>query len=135
MKKEKSYQEHPSFSSKSASHSSSSSPFIHSSVSLLPASSCVGGCDLPSQAEGPAQRAVCFPHCRPSLFDCPLRISPVPPFDPLRSLVIFGRVSDTSVCLGNRSGRLSGVCGAAAAEGETHDGGVGGRVGGVVKKE
>lgn len=63
---------------------------------------------IPSK-KGPDQRAVCFPHCRPSLFYCPLRISPVPWFDPLRSLVIFGRVSDTSVCLGSRSEQPSGV--------------------------
>lgn len=78
-------------------------------------------------ADGPARRPVCFPRRRPSLFYCPLGISPLPWFDPLRSLVIFGRVSDTSVCLGgNRSERPSGFCGAAAEEeGETRDGVVG----------
>lgn len=94
LKKEKSYREHPSFSSMSASYSSSSSlfihSFIHSSVYLSPPASCVFRCDWPSPAEGPARRAVCFPLRLPSLFYCPLRIPSFLDFipsGPLSSLV------------------------------------------------
>lgn len=63
----------------------------------------------------------------------------VPWFYPLRSFVIFGRVSDTRACLGNRSERPSGFVAQRRRrrrgdtwQGWTHDGG---KVGGVVRKQ
>lgn len=95
LKKEKSYQEHPSFSSVSASYSSSSSLFIrsftHSPVYSSPPASCVFRCGSPSPAEGPAHGGrFVFPLRLPSLFCCPLRIPSFLDFipsGPLSSLV------------------------------------------------
>lgn len=114
--KKKSYREHPSFLLRPPPppHRSLIHSFVYWFIGFSPVSHVArrDSCSQGWQADGPMSGPMfCFFFSSPrllSLFYCPLGI-PNSLIYSLRSFVIFGRVSHTSVCLGNRSERPSRI--------------------------